>query len=132
VCKSTRKIPMMHKTNWANDQQTAVFVEFNGGWEAEDFINATNELRDMLNEVGHAVSVVVNIRDPRPISMSVLGEVRNFLDLDHPNRDQVVFVAPDGFLQGIQNVIIRTFGGNAPIYLHFANDLDKADKVLKN
>jgi hypothetical protein len=122
---------MMFNTRWANDQQTAVFVEFSGTWEADDFTHAEHELITMLSEVGHGVAVVVNITQPRPISMSVLGEVHSFLTVKHPNRGKMVMVAPDGFLPGLQQVIMRMFGGDTPVHIHFTNTLDHANAVLQ-
>ncbi|MEL6150944.1 MAG: hypothetical protein AAFU54_20815 [Chloroflexota bacterium] len=123
---------MMYEAKWANENHTAVFVEFNGVWEVDDFERAEHDLTTMLSEVGHRVSVVVNITEPRPISMHVLENVRNLITVSHPNRDRVVMVAPDGFLQGMQHVIVRAFGGNAPRHLHFASDLDSAERVLNH
>ncbi|MEM6284175.1 MAG: hypothetical protein AAF787_18430 [Chloroflexota bacterium] len=121
---------MMYKSKWTNDDQTTVVVQFSGVWEVEDFEQAEHDLLTILSEVGHRVIVVVNITDPRPISMHVLENVRNLINVKHPNRDRVVMVAPDRFLQGMQQVIVRAFGGNAPRHLQFASDTDAVERGL--
>jgi hypothetical protein len=123
---------MINQATWANDQQTAVYLEFTGAWQPEDFTRAQSDLTAMLSDVGHSVAVVVNIVDPRPISMNVVGEMQHLLNMQHPNRDKIVVVAPAGFRRGLEEIVRRSFGGNLPAHVRFATDLDEADRALIN
>ncbi len=84
----------------------------------------------MLNDVSHAVAVVVNVIEPRPISMEVIAEVQTFLNIQHTNRGKMVMVAPANFRRGLEEIIRRSFGGNLPAHLRFADDLTEAERAL--
>lgn len=121
---------MMYEAMWANEQQTAVYLTFGGTWQEDDLLLAERDLKNLLSEVGHPVSVVLHIAEPRPISMQLMDNVRDLLKLDHPNRDKMVLVAPSGYLNGVQEVIRRIFGGTFPDYMRFAPSIADAEVAL--
>lgn len=122
---------MMYEAQWANEQQTTVYLAFEGAWQSDEFADAAKNLNEMLSEVGHTVSVVIHLTEPQLISMEMVPQIRNFISIEHPNRDQMILVAPDGFLQGVSEVVRRAFGGVQPPYLHFATSLNDVDEILQ-
>jgi len=120
----------MYEANWANNQQTAVYLAFEGAWGPDEFVDAEHALSDMLSEVGHSVSVVVHLAEPQPISMEMVPQIRNFISLEHPNRSQVVMVVTPDYLPGMSELVRRSFGGEVPAYLHFVSTLDEAETLL--
>ena len=97
----------MHETNWASEQQKAIYIEFGGKWQQQEFTDAERTVHQMLSKVGHSVGVVVNITEPRPLTMDLVRQMREFLSLGHPNRGQVILVTPAGYQEGFQEVIRR-------------------------
>lgn len=121
---------MIHESSWANDQRTAAYMAFDGPWQSDEFADAERSLHEMLSEVGHPVAIVAHLVQPQPISMEMLPQIRSFLSLNHPNRADVVVVAPGRVLAAIQEMVRRTFGGQLPPHLHFVGNLDDVDRVL--
>ena len=120
----------MHEANWTNDQQKAIYLEFGGNWQQQEFTDAERNLHHMLSQVGHSVSVVVNITEPRPLTMDLVRQMRDFLSLGHPNRGKMVLVTPTDYRQGFEEVVRRTFGGTTPAHIRFANDVEQARSLL--
>lgn len=122
---------MMYEATWADDKQTLVYMAFEGVWQPDEFAEARETLHDLLSEVGHQVSVVLHLVQPQPIAMEMVPQIRELVGIDHPNRAQMIIVAPDMFLGGVSEVVRRAFGGNEPTDLSFAPSLDDVDHVLR-
>ncbi len=120
----------MHETNWASEQQKAIYIEFGGKWQQQEFTDAERTVHQMLSKVGHSVGVVVNITEPRPLTMDLVRQMRELLSLGHPNRGQVILVTPAGYQEGFQEVIRRAFGGSVPDHIRFADSIQQAETLL--
>ncbi|MFZ4816908.1 MAG: hypothetical protein ACOYL5_20395 [Phototrophicaceae bacterium] len=121
---------MMYQTTWANDQQTTVYMALSGDWHADHIVDAHRSVHTMLSEVGHPVSIVVHIQQPRAINTELMTQLRAFIGMDHPNRDKIVIVAPTVYMKGVGEIIRRLFGGEKPTYLIYADDLNHAETAL--
>jgi hypothetical protein len=121
---------MMYEATWADDNQTLVYMAFEGVWQPDEFTEAHTTLHDLLSEVGHEVSVVLHLAQPQPIAMEMVAQIKNLVSIDHPNRARMVIVAPDAFLNGVREVVRRAFGGDQPEAVYFAHSLDDVDQVL--
>jgi hypothetical protein len=117
----------MHQATWANDQKTAAYFVFEGAWGPDEFADARDKLNDMLSEVGHAVSVVMHLTEPQPISMEMLPQMRGLISLDHPNRQQVVLIVAEEYMTAMRELVRRVFGGQLPPHLHFVTSIDEVD-----
>lgn len=120
----------MIEAQWANDQHTTVYLALNGTWQSNEFAIAQQNLHTMLNEVGHSVSVIVHIVEPQPVSMEMVSQLHSLIEMENPNRDQMIIVAINGYLQGVEEVVRRTFNGHYPDYLHFTTDTNQAEQIL--
>ena len=121
---------MMPQTKWSNDDQTTVYIEFSGQWQPHEFTDAQQQLQKLLDEVGHSVSVIVNILEPRPLPMDTLKELSNFLSMSHPNRREVIFIISQSFSKGFHEVLRRLFAGELPDYVHITYTIDEAERLL--
>ncbi len=121
---------MMYEATWADDNQTLVYMAFEGVWQPDEFATAHETLYDLLSEVGHEVSIVLHLAQPQPIAMEMVPQIKQLVSIDHPNRSRMVIVAPDYFLGGVNEVVRRAFGGEQPEGLYFAPSLDDVDQVL--
>jgi hypothetical protein len=121
---------MMYEANWADDRRTTVYMTFEGVWYTDEFAEAYDTLYDLLSEVGHEVSVVLHMTQPQPIAMNMVPQIRELIAIEHPNRSQMVVVAPGEILAGVREVVRRAFGGNLPAGVFFAPSLDVIDDVL--
>jgi hypothetical protein len=121
---------MMYDATWADDKQTLVYLAFEGVWQMDEFADAQHTLNELFNEVGHEVAVVFHLKQPQPITMDMVPQLRDLLAIEHPNCAQMVLVAPDIFLGGVREVVRRAFGGQHPAHLHFTASLDDVDRLL--
>jgi len=116
--------------HWDNEQQTAIRMTLEGAWQTNEFPTAEQEVQSMLNEVGHEVTVLIHILNPRPIPMSVVPELQHFLSTEHPNRGHMVLVSMSDFLHGLQEIVRRVCGGKVPAHVAFAHSLEEANALL--
>lgn len=121
----------MYDAAWISEQQEAIYVTFEGKWQPDEFFDLNHDVHQMLDQVSHAASIVIHITQPRPISMEMITQIRNFLSLEHPNRNQFLIIAPETYLAGVTEIIRRSFGGEVPPYIYFSARLQDMQDWLR-
>lgn len=116
---------------WANEEQTATYIAFEGTWQAEAFTKAAYYLRELLNEANSEVATIVDVIHPRPISMDALRAAHDFFQGDHPNFGRVFVVVPEPMLPGIEEVVRRSFGGKLPAHMQFVPTVQDAERAVQ-
>ena len=79
---------MPYEIRWATDAQTAIYISFGGGWQLDEWVDAEHNLKKMLSQVGHGVTVVMHIAEPRTFSMEVIGQIRSIVNMKHTPTDR--------------------------------------------
>jgi hypothetical protein len=122
---------MVYETRWANKHKSVISLEFDGIWMLENMMRAERDLQNMMSEVGHTVSIIFHMIELRPIPMEMLSHFRSLIEMDYPNRDRVIVVVPEQYLDGMSDLVGRIFGGQIPHYVQVTSRFDQANAMLK-
>ncbi len=121
---------MVIETSWGNTTHTRIHVDVKDRWEAEDLHLSEVAVRKMLDDAAEPVNVVMSVPDGNPLPVNSFGEMRKFIEFQHPNRDQLVFVGPEEYIDALSEVMGRIFRGDMPTYVHFAYDMGEVQQLI--
>ena len=118
---------------WDNEEKTILRYDMSGFWTWDEFFPAFEQGKQMISEVEHEVSFIVNPLDNQSrnhIPTSVLTHIRSINRNVPPNAGPTVSVSVSNFARAL----IRTLSYLAPQIAEryfFADSLEQARILLK-
>lgn len=120
-------------TVWGDSDQSFMLVTFEKPWTWDDFQAAVDQMRVLLNESSHKLTLLLDIRSA---GFPPQGAVRRFKEVgetNHPNIEQIVYIAPRvlaHFIRSINSVLSAAFQGYIPPNFVFVPTLEEAHALM--
>lgn len=104
---------------WDNNHKTIIRWDFDGYWDWEMVIKATKESIDLRQNRGHdeLVSVILNIPSGAAIKNGVFNMTRRAFLFDPSERDVVVVVGTNPYIQAIVELFQQRYPDIADNFL---------------
>lgn len=114
---------------WGDADQLSLLITFNKPWNWTEFQAAADSMLVLANSISHKTNLILDIRNAGFPPDGALRRFRNVSEIDHPNIDRVIYVAPRmmaQFVRSINSLLSNAFFGHRAPEFDFAPTLEEA------
>jgi hypothetical protein len=124
--------PMNIRVEWDNAEQTVVRYIFEQRWTWEDFFNAVNTAKTLIDAApAQGVGVIMDGKTRNmQFPPNMLTHFKTALRNKHPKTRIVVVVHDNAFLRVMINTLVILSGSNGQT-LQVVDDLEKAREIVR-
>jgi len=94
---------------WDNPEQTIVRYIYNGQWNLDNFYQALQESREMMDKVDHRVGLIIDVQNSKLVPNGVLSHGKNVALRKHSNQGLSVIVGASGFVRTLFDVYKKVY-----------------------
>jgi len=95
------------KILWEDRSKTVMRQVYEGRWTVDDYRNAVDTTRKLLNGLGHTVHIIVDVTASARTPSNLLSVMRYVETQVAPNQGMVVVVGADAYTQSILSIAKR-------------------------
>ncbi|HEX2908816.1 MAG TPA: hypothetical protein VHO69_18235 [Phototrophicaceae bacterium] len=118
---------------WGDTAQTHVLITFERPWNWDDFQIAIQQMVALANTINHKTNLILDIRQAGFPPEGAVNHFKKVADVQHPNIDQVVYVAPRllaGFIKSINQMLAAVLSSYTPPDFVFVPTLEEACALI--
>ncbi|MEP6984181.1 MAG: hypothetical protein ABI970_01185 [Chloroflexota bacterium] len=116
---------------WDNPEQTILRYVYNGQWNLDNFYQALQESRDMMDKVDHRVGLIIDVQNSKLVPNGVLSHGKNVALRKHPNQGKSIIVGASGFVRTLFDVYKKVYRTSFDESAYaFSTTLDDARNLL--
>jgi len=94
---------------WDNPEQTILRYIYNGQWNLDNFYQALQESRNMMDTVDHRVGLIIDVQNSKLVPNGVLSHGKNVGLHKHPNQGKSIIVGASGFVRTLFDVYKKVY-----------------------
>jgi len=123
---------MKIKTTWDDETKKIIRYEFLRDWNWQDFHNAIEQARLMLDEVDHKVGIIFDFRNASLIPNGAITQIKKaYSNPKHPNIGTNVVIGGSAFMQAIMSIGAKLTGLAAQNWdFQYAASLEEARQII--
>lgn len=118
---------------WGETDQKFLLVTFEKPWDWNDFQAAVKQTVVLAGSISHKTDLVLDIRSAGFPPEGALRRFRNVSEIEHPNIDRVIYIAPRLLAQFVKSLstLMATafFGHRAPEFV-FVSTFEEARALV--
>jgi hypothetical protein len=116
---------------WDNPEQTIIRYIYNGQWSLDNFYQALQESREMMDTVNHRVGLIIDVQNSKLVPNGVLSHGKNVSLRKHANQGKSIIVGASGFVRTLFDVYKKVYRTSFDETAYaFASTLDDARSIL--
>ncbi len=116
---------------WDNPEQTVLRYIYSGQWNLDNFYQALQESREMMDKVHCRVGVIIDVQNSKLVPNGVLSHGKNVSVRKHPNQGKSIIVGASGLVRTLFDVYKKVYRTSFDDSAYaFAATLEEARKAL--
>lgn len=116
---------------WDDDERTIIRHVYEGDWTLEDYYHLIDENYRLLDEVGHPVYIINDLRAMTSMPQDMAMAIRYAVHKAHPNEVINVMVGASMYVNMLVDAINKSIKGKVT-EVNYVNTLEEAYTMIEN
>lgn len=119
------------EVSWGNDEETLIVWKLLGRWEIEDFLEAVDLTRMMLDHVAGQVNVIVDRRRSMDVPAGLMVHARNAMKIIPQKVNLTIVIGASPLWLKLYGLMMQTYRGKGSSALYFVDTVDQAYSLVE-